>query len=1184
MSTEVLATALADGAPYVAELVPAVRRKLPGLPPPASPDSEHARFFLFDATTRFLKKTAETKPLFLVVDDLHWADKPSLLLLEHLAREISDARIAVVGTFREAEAREVGPLADVLGGLVRQGHTLPLRGLGIAEVATFMQRSGAAKPDAALVGAVHRATDGNPFFIDEIVRLLVAEGITALTAGTLPIPEGVRAVIRRRLGLLPDESRRALAIGALVGAEFAASIVARAQDETPAKVAEALERARAAGLIDRVARDETRYRFAHALLRETLADDLKPSDRQRLHGAIAGALEEAYGAAVEAHAAELAHHFAAAGPGAAEAKAFDYSRRAGDAARAVHAYEEAAMHFRRALSLGGAGRLDELARCDLLGVLAHASLSAGEDAAGEKESLEALEIARRLRDPVRFAMLAMAFGRPVFSMLMRSNPTRIRLLEEALEGLDRESSLRATVMAQLAAETPFVEGGKRTLRLSEEALAMARRVGDRTALSRALLARCVALWTAPNPERLSVATEALRLCEESDAPAVVFVARRLRIMMLLAAGEMEAVDREIAACEQIAETLRLPALRSVALALHAMRAITKGRFEEAERLIRASIEMDHGSDQAQALARIQTFYLRWEQGRLRELVDTFGVERLFASPIAFRGAQAMACAFVGRDAEARRIFEELASSDFKGDEFALGLRLAAGTLSTTCYLLGDARRAAVLYESILPFAGEYSVHTAGLTVTNPPSHHLGLLATAMGRFEDAERHFEDAITKIAKLGSPPMFARNRYYYAEMLLRRGAPGDREKALTLLDQALETADAIGMLKIAADARALQAAMAASPAPARDRAEPAATGPDDTVTLMFSDMSGFTEMTERLGDAAALEVAEAHNAIIRREAAAQGGRELELQGDGFLLSFPAAKAALRSAIAIQRAFAAYSAEHPSRPIGVRIGIHTGEPLRQAGRYFGKAVILVTRIAAQAKSGEILVSSVVRDLGESAHEVAFDDGHEVELKGISGKRRIFRVRWNDEEPVADEPPAAPSVFRREGDTWHIACDGRTFRLKDVKGLRYLAELLHHPGREFAAIDLSGGAATDSGDAGPMLDAQAKAEYRRRLEDLREELEEAESFNDPARASRAREEIEALSDELSRATGLGGRDRKTGSAAERARLNVTMAIKSALKRIAENDATLGRRLAMTVKTGNFCSYNPDPGAPLVWS
>jgi len=197
-------------------------------------------------------------------------------------------------------------------------------------------------------------------------------------------------------------------------------------------------------------------------------------------------------------------------------------------------------------------------------------------------------------------------------------------------------------------------------------------------------------------------------------------------------------------------------------------------------------------------------------------------------------------------------------------------------------------------------------------------------------------------------------------------------------------------------------------------------------------------------------------------------------------------------------------------------------------------------------------------------------------------------------------KPPPAENLLRCDGDYWTIGWEGKAFLLKDTKGLHYLAALLAEPGREYHALDLAAAVAEPAvspaaasergaalrrglGDAGAILDAEAKAQYRRRLEDLRAELEEAERFNDTGRATRNREEIEFLTEELARATGLGGRDRKAAAAAERARANVTMAIRAALKRIAEQSPSLGRHLAATIRTGKFCSYTPDPRLEISW-
>src|ERR1700730_7868424 len=202
--------------------------------------------------------------------------------------------------------------------------------------------------------------------------------------------------------------------------------------------------------------------------------------------------------------------------------------------------------------------------------------------------------------------------------------------------------------------------------------------------------------------------------------------------------------------------------------------------------------------------------------------------------------------------------------------------------------------------------------------------------------------------------------------------------------------------------------------------------------------------------------------------------------------------------------------------------------------------------------------------------------------------------------------------IFRKEGEFWTVGYGGKSFRLKDTKGLGFLAHLLRHPGTEFHVLDLAGGIGGQRnddeagqsaqglprgdedlekagihigglGDAGEMLDEQAKVAYRRRLSDLREELEEAKERGNVDRAEQAEREIDALTGELSRAVGLGGRNRRAVSASERARQSVGKTIKSVLDRIAQSDATLGDILSRCIKTGTFCSYQPDPDFPIEW-
>jgi non-specific serine/threonine protein kinase len=290
--------------------------------------------------------------------------------------------------------------------------------------------------------------------------------------------------------------------------------------------------------------------------------------------------------------------------------------------------------------------------------------------------------------------------------------------------------------------------------------------------------------------------------------------------------------------------------------------------------------------------------------------------------------------------------------------------------------------------------------------------------------------------------------------------------------------------------------------------------------------------------------------------------------------------------------------------------MGLHTGEVVREADDFFGKNVILAARIAATARGGEILVSALLKELTDSAGDIPFGPERGVALRGLAGTRPVHEVLWSgdatperrEHAPAPAEPTPAGFVFRCEGDYWTLAFEGNVCRLRDAKGLHHIAYLLRHPGEQFEARVLaaeSDGGATPArarlesdgpavttaglGDAGEVLDAKAKAAYRRQLEELREELAEAEDFNDTGRASRLREEMEFLTSQLASAVGLGGRDRKAASNVERARLTVTKRIKDALAKVRESHPALGDHLAARIKTGYLCGYTPEPSRPIAW-
>src|SRR5262249_19463550 len=343
----------------LAELLPELRERLPDLEPaPEVADPKQARFRLLDTTTTFLIEAARTERLVLILDDLHAADAGSLMLLEFVAHRLSDAPLLVVGTFRDVELARGHPLSHTLAELTRERlfERLPLRGLAEADVRRFLEETLGVAPPEALVTAVHVQTEGNPFFVTEVVRLLAQEG--RLAPGTLlerrdwivSVPEGVRDVLGRRLDRLSPSCNELLRLASVIGKEFGLDQLDLLSDVSEDELLETIEEALSAHLVEEVLGAVGRYRFAHTLIQETLTAELSTSRRIRLHSRIAAALEELYGAAADAHAAELVHHFGEAETVLGPDKLMHYAHIAGHQALAAHAYEEVADCDRVALA------------------------------------------------------------------------------------------------------------------------------------------------------------------------------------------------------------------------------------------------------------------------------------------------------------------------------------------------------------------------------------------------------------------------------------------------------------------------------------------------------------------------------------------------------------------------------------------------------------------------------------------------------------------------------------------------------------------------------------------------------------------------------------------------------------------------------------------------------------------
>lgn len=809
-SPQTLRAQLGRGAPEVALLVPEVRDCWPDLPasPPVSPDYE--RYRLFESITDFLLAIARPSGLLLMLDDLHWADRSSLRLLQHLMRRIADAPVLLAGTYRTTEITRTHPLSDIRADLHREHRSEPLTLTALAAdaVAALIAAITGTPPAPPVADAIYQATEGNPFFVEEIIRHLHGQGHDLREAWSSPtdwgVPEGVRHVIGQRLSRLSQDANLMLQAGAVLGDGFSADVVAAASGLAPAPLMDALDEALGAGLL-REARDG--YHFTHALIRHTLDDTLNVARRQWLHLRAAVALEGGAGRALEAHLGQIAVHYQRAGPAADPATVRHYAVRAGEQAAAVFAWEEAARHWQAAYEL--LDPMDDPERCERLLLLGEVQHRAGDGEAARRSFHEAIELARRLRDPQQLARAAL--GIEPWGPGPRADPAMVALLEEALDALgEDDTALRAMLLARLAVELRFEDAWDRRAALGRQAVAVARRVGDPTTLGLTLFRVHVSLWSPDNAdERLAMATEIVRLGEETGDINLSVRGHHMRVWDLLQ-EDVAAADHDVEALARLAAALRQPDYLWIVAVLAAMRALLAGRLTEAHHLVQQAFAAGERGQPTHAATyfALQMLALHGEQGRLAEMeamVTAFAEQN--GHPV-WRAVLAEYFAELGRTAEARREVERLAPQRFAGMPRDYNWLSGMTSLARACTFLGDADQAGILYDLLLPHAARTVMWAASGTCRGVVARHLGLLGTTMGRWERATQHFEEARARHERLGARPLLAHTLREHASMLLLRRGRGDPARAGALLEQSLAIYGDLGMEHHAATVRGLLA----------------------------------------------------------------------------------------------------------------------------------------------------------------------------------------------------------------------------------------------------------------------------------------------------------------------------------------------------------------------------------------
>jgi DNA-binding SARP family transcriptional activator len=730
----------------------------PGPGPPAG-DAMAARHRLFEAVAAAVGHAARSGPVLLVVEDLHWADEPTLQLLGHVVRSVGWAPLLVAGSLRDEGG---GLLADLQR--ERAPERLVLRGLSEDEAGDLAAGwLGSAPP--GLAAAVHRRSGGNPLFVEELARHLAESypgqpADALLAAAGREVPHGVRTVIDRRVARLGGDAGEAVRVAAIAGEDFALADVAAACGEPDELVARRLEVAVGTGLVAEGGRPG-RYRFAHALVREAVIAGMTATRRALLHRRIGEALQAMPDEARERRMGELARHLLAARPlvdaGTAAQAALGAARQA---ARGL-AYEEAADLLERALA-GDLGARDPV-RAEVLLALGDARLRSGDGPAAGDHFREAAEAARALGDGELLARAAL--GRAGLAVSVGPVRAEVRaLLEEALAAAPAESALRPRLLARLAIELYYEPPVDLREQLSADALAAGRRAGG-PALLEALGARHVALWSpAHTEERLAIADELVAEARVAGDREAELQGINWRVADLFELGDRDALLAAIADHERLADALRLPSFAWYVPMWRATLAFLSGRLHEAQRLSEQGARIGRlaNDDNAELLFGVQRRSIRMSGGDLPD-EDLAAIRRnIERSPArcAWQAARALWATAQGHlgpaREELRRGVAELADAPLDANWL-----YAANCLGAVAARLGDEAAAAEVYPRLRPYGHRVVTVGRGCFCSGSASLALGVLAATLGDRRAAADHLEAAVRRNEALGAVAYAAASR---------------------------------------------------------------------------------------------------------------------------------------------------------------------------------------------------------------------------------------------------------------------------------------------------------------------------------------------------------------------------------------------------------------------------------------
>jgi class 3 adenylate cyclase/tetratricopeptide (TPR) repeat protein len=805
---QVLAAHLEGYGGEVSRLARNLGRRVPGVPAPQSSDPETERFLLFKAVTGLLADVSASLPVCVVLDDFHWADGQSVALLKHVVRSLERAPLTMIVTYRDTDLGKDHPLTGLLADLhgLEGVERIALQGLGAGEVGQVLSAAAGHELDddgVALAGEIAQETNGNPFFVEEVLRSLLesgrleydeASGRWAVDRSTaIGLPESVRDVVERRVARLGADAREALTVAAVIGRSFDLEVLSRVVDAPESRLLDQLEAAVAASLLDESTEQVGRFRFVHALINQTLYEGLGATRRARLHHRVAQALEELCGSDPGERLGELALHWRLATTAVDQQKAAEYAARAGQRALDQLAPAQAARLFGDAVELYEPG--DTAARCRALIGLGEAHRLVG--AAAHRETLlEASRIAAALENPELAARAVLENSRGLPSAVGEIDTELLAAIERALELDDgSDPARRARLLAIQALELSYDQASlERRRAISEDAVTLARDSGDPTALAAVLREAWTTIFSADTLARLDEISEELLVAAASaQDPALGWWARQHECLTSVMLGRFERAAAALEQLESITDDLGQPALRWHAAVMRCSWEQLHGNLDAADQHRERALAL--GQDAVPVNAALyygaNLSMVRVHQGRGEEVITMLegGVATYPGIP-AWRAGLAAAYCRIGALDKASAIIEDAASDRFAHVPWDPPRMTALVLYADAAAQAGSLAAAEPLYELLEPWADQ-------VVYSDPVGYGharlwLGALAHTLGRDGAAVEHLEFACRFHEENRLLEWAAESHIWLARALARAG---NTEAAREHARRALELARANG-----------------------------------------------------------------------------------------------------------------------------------------------------------------------------------------------------------------------------------------------------------------------------------------------------------------------------------------------------------------------------------------------------